>query len=190
MNSNQIFPPDDERSEARPAQPGDYYLLLVPEDTAVTLAWQRPLQQRFGGQCTDPVHVSLQRFVCENEARIQQLADALETTLLPYPPLPIIGRSLFSLYSDFRQENILKCEVERPAELVRITQTINQMLVRLKIGTPFVTASTWVTVLDNINELIEEHIPFPQPLFTATRLLCSQIIGTGRYRIMWQLDFG
>ncbi|MFO7540212.1 MAG: hypothetical protein R6X32_19390, partial [Chloroflexota bacterium] len=32
----------DERAEARSAQAGDYYLLLVPEDTAVTLTWQRP----------------------------------------------------------------------------------------------------------------------------------------------------
>ncbi|MFO7537143.1 MAG: hypothetical protein R6X32_03685 [Chloroflexota bacterium] len=189
MNSNELFLPDDERAEARSAQAGDYYLLLVPEDTAVTLTWQRPLQQRFGGQCTDPVHVSLQRFVCENEARIQQLADALETTLLPYPPIPIIGRSLFSLYSDFRQENILKCEVERPAELVRITQTINQMLVRLKIETTFATASTWITVLDGIDKTTEDQILFPQPLFMATRLLCSQIVGTGRYRVVWQLDF-
>ena len=190
MNSNELSLPDNERAEARPARVGDYYLLLVPTDTAVTLAWQRPLQRRFGGQVTDPVHVSLQRFVGKDEVRVRHLADTLKSSLLPYPPIPINGRVLFPLYSQFRREYILKCEAERPYSLVHLTRTINQILIRFKMETTFATASTWITVLEGIDDMDADYIAFPQPLFTATRLLCSQIVGTGRYRDVWQLDFG
>jgi hypothetical protein len=189
MNSNELFSTHSERARARPAQPGDYYLLLVPEDAAVTLAWQRPLQQRFGGRCTQPVHISLQRLVCENESRIQQIANVVKTSLLPISSIPINGRFLFPLYSQFRRENILKCEAERPSDLVQFTQAVNQILARLEIKTTFTAASTWITVLEDIDESARGRIFFPEPLFMATRLLCSQVVGTSRYRDVWQLDF-
>ncbi len=170
----------------RKAQRDDLFVLLTPAAsvTSADLTWQQQWQATYGGHCTDPLHVSLQRFVCPPAAPLHALIEALQRATAKFAPLSLVGVDLRPLYSAYRDNYVLKCRVQRSAVLEALNSTVRQTILAHQIRPHYNRLAVLVTVLEDIGSpasLAPHPLPVPLSLCTAARLLVSRVTGQEEY---------
>jgi len=177
----------------RAAQPGDLFLLLLPtaDPQATPPIWQTEWQARYGGNCTQPLHVSIQRFTCTDPAQLPALADALQMATTAHKAIPVAGIALQPLLSGFRQNLILKCRLQQNAALHALSDLTRAQLTQQNLIPDFPWYPDLITVLEDIDPIPVGQIllPTPQPLFIGNELLLSRVIARNTYLPIrqWQL---
>ncbi len=178
----------------RTAKIGDHFVLLIPTQTApaVDFAWQRACQRQFGGDCTDPLHVSLQRFSPTDPASLTIFAQALCRATATLPPLALTGVALRPLYSRFRDRYVLKCRVALAEPLQLLSTTVHQCLATAGLKGDYRRIMVLVTVLEGIMRPITldaQPLPAPLPLFVGGTLVISRITGPEMYEELFSWSF-
>ncbi len=178
----------------RAAQIDDIFVLLTPSTplTSAETAWQNQWQKIHGGSRTDPLHVSLQRFVCADQAQLAAVVNALQTATAQLAPVPIVGVDLRSFYSAFRGKEILKCRAERTKPLQILDTIVRRTVLQNGLTPHYQEPVELITVLEGNTEALmptPQPLPFPQPLFVGSRLVVSQVVGQEEYRLIaeWEL---
>ena len=179
----------------KPARPGDICILLEPGDPAeinALLQRQLELQQHYGGQVMEPVHVTCQRFVLANPEQYPALVAQLSSLAASYQHFEVSAQGLVPLYSDYRQVHILKWEILREAGLVSFSAQLEHVLEAIGFTSlyPPGWVSKLVTALEDISapdrdepRLFEE----PYKLFTPRILTLSRIHGPSEFEILDQI---
>ena len=180
----------------KPARPGDICILLEPGDPAeinALLQRQLELQQVYGGQVMEPVHVTCQRFPPLNPQQYQALLAQLSSLAASYQHFEVSAHGLVPLHSDYRQVHILKWEISREARLVNFSAQLEHILEITGITSlyPPGWVSTLVTALEDISapdrdepRLLEEAYK----LFTPRILTISKIHGPSEFEILDQIQ--
>jgi hypothetical protein len=196
-------------TQFRPAQVGDICILLLPDDDELTRLneHQRFLTSHFGGQIHQAVHLTVQRFAPPTHSNLQphsaslrgqmSLISSLAEKLVVTPPLSFTALSSFSIYSNFKNNHIVKWEIPATDELRRYVSLTNRALDEVGVlPTDRYTddwISTWVTALDGVTntEITGEQIgvKYPHHLFTARRIWLSEIKEGNGYEVLAQMWF-
>jgi hypothetical protein len=103
-------------------------LLEEPDAAAPRPPWQQALQQRFGGLCTTPVHVTLQRIPRTKAGPAQDIIGLVRAVTARAQPLWITGHRLEFRYSPFREGWIAKLHVDGSPELVGVRRALETAL--------------------------------------------------------------
>lgn len=174
------------------ALPGDLCLLLVPATPAQTdhpARVQAPLRRRYGGRFTQPLHLTCQRFRCE-DAVLEALEAKLGALCHDTAPLPIEARSLIPFFSSFRDEEILKAKIVRGEALDRFAAGINAVLRSERIALHYPWVPELVTLLEGLAAPPEGPVECRIPLFLGARLVLSRIEAPDLYTPLFELPLG
>ncbi len=169
----------------RAAQPGDLFILLTPDEQtqATAPSWQKEWQARYGGRCTQPLHVSIQRFACAEPAQLAAFMDALQVATLSTKPIALTGIALQPLRSRFRQHTILKCRLQPNRALHALADLMRGQLTQHRLIPDFPWYPDLVTVLEDIDTMPEgeTRLRAPQPRLIGSQLLLSRVIAQNIY---------
>jgi len=175
----------------RRAIDGDYCLLAIPESTPATLyEHQRQLQQIYGGFITSPVHLTLQRFTTTRPHSISALKHNLQDLLPGILPLQIKAKMLYPLYSEFRQSEIIKWEIEVSKKIRYFFAHLEETLPLFDCVSQYPVGwiSSLITALEEVspngNNAPPDIVDAPRPLFIADKILISRINGYRDYLLV------
>src|SRR5713101_7094128 len=103
----------------RSAQPGDICVLLRPVvfENKVIRRHQAALQAIFGGQVTEDLHLTCQRFEVASPETLSALTADLQSVAKATPPIPLMATHVVPFYSRFRKGHLLKIGITVTAEL-------------------------------------------------------------------------
>jgi len=179
----------------RPAQVGDVCVLLEPSQPHEIHRLRRrqaALQARFGGVPIRHVHLTCQRFACQDQDLLGTFVRNLTRALEPLEPFPLTAIALKPRYISIRQTNILKWEIRVTPDLEGFVARVEQALMALGIPPLYRSGfvSSQVTALKDLpgpgpGDLVAQG--FPQHLFTAGRVLLSRIEGPDAFEILAEL---
>lgn len=191
-------------NQFRPARVGDICILLLPDEDELTRLneHQRFLASHFGGQIHPAVHLTVQRFAPPIRSNLQprsallrgqaSLISFLAEKLVVTPPLSFDALSSFAIYSNFKNNHIVKWEIAATDELRRYVSLTDSALdeVGVSLDERYDNdwISTWVTALDGVTntEITGEQIgvKYPHHLFTARRIWFSEIKEGNEYEVL------
>lgn len=179
----------------RPAQIGDVCVLLEPTDAhEIDRLRQRQvaLQARFGGQPIKHVHLSCQRFACQDEGLLGAFVQNLSRALADLEPFPLTAVALRPHYTSIRQTNILKWEIRVTQELEGFVASVEQALLAAGIAPLFRSGfvSSLVSALKDIPEPGQSDLTsevLPQHLFAAGQVVLSRIHGPNAFEVLVEL---
>ena len=169
------------------AQPGDLFVLLLPdEDEAVALrARQEALRGRYGGQPHAPVHLTCQRFAAPDAASIAALTGRVRLDLAGVKPCPVWAASLTAYRSPFWQTRLLRWSIAPSAEFLALLAAMRTLLddVHLPAHYPWTrspSSPAHVTALEGIDEreitAAELAEGLPHRLFVGRRVVLSRLL--------------
>lgn len=175
----------------RPAQAGDLCILLAPADPVEIgrlLQHQQTLQAHFGGDLIEPVHLTCQRFECQDQELMRLLIQKSRRSLAALAPFPLVARALQPLYVPILGANVLKWRIEVTGELLHLERMIRQLLQAEGITPLFRSTSTLVSALKGVPQVttrtLQDYGPVSYPLFTAGRILWSRIGGVDQFETL------
>lgn len=179
----------------RPAEPGDYCILLTPAQDAHLERLRRhqmDLQMLFGGRLPEPTHLTCNRFEVPDKKNLDLLQKALIHRLSKVTPFTLKPIAYIPQYSPLRFTHILKWQVEEDDNLRNLHKLIEEAL-EVSSSTsmyPRGWTSTLVTALEEIQPIkLNSHaisIPFCDPLFTVGEVLITHIRGKNDFQpIAW-----
>lgn len=182
-------------SFTRPAEPGDYCILLTPAQDAYLERLRRhqmDLQMLFGGRLPEPTHLTCNRFEVPDKKNLDLLQKALIHRLSKVTPFTLKPIAYIPQYSPLRFTHILKWQVEEDDNLRNLHRLIEEAL-EVSSSTsmyPRGWTSTLVTALEEIQPVnLNSHaisIPFCDPLFTVGEVLITHIRGKNDFQpIAW-----
>ncbi|MFQ5856772.1 MAG: hypothetical protein ACE5LU_14150 [Anaerolineae bacterium] len=193
MNSKDLLQEEPKNIYARPARFGDICVLLEPtqkEEIKLLRQRQTPLQSLFGGILIEDVHLTCQRFACQDKHLMQGFVQNLTRALAIVEPFPFTALSLKMLYSPLRQTNILKWHVQVTENLQRFVAIVEHTLLATDI-TPLYPSgfvSSLVAALRGVPELnsnnLSDHNVFPHHLFAADKVVLSKINGLNEFETL------
>ncbi|HSH01874.1 MAG TPA: hypothetical protein VLL52_05090 [Anaerolineae bacterium] len=98
---------------AVPAKPGDIFILLQPilVDKMLLHQYQLQLQGVFGGEVYEDIHVTCQRFSCDDEEKLARIIYFLSRDWGKLPMFPVFGARLVAFYADFWESWVVRWEV-------------------------------------------------------------------------------
>lgn len=170
---------------------GDYCLLAIPEITPAPLyEHQHQLQHIYGGFITSPIHLTLQRFTTTTPHSLSALKQNLQDVISGLLPLQLHAKMIIPLYSEFRQSEIIKWEIEitkktrdffaRLEEILRLSDCVSQY--------PTGWTSSLITALEEVSPNGDNTpanlVDAPRPLFSADKILISRINNYRDYLII------
>jgi len=115
----------------RPAQFGDICVLLEPtekEEISTLYQHQMSLQSFFGGTPIEHVHLTCQRFACQDNHLVQGFIQSLTRALAIVEPFPFIALSLRTLYVPIRETNNLRWQIQVTEDLQRFVAIAERTL--------------------------------------------------------------
>ena len=179
----------------RPAQVGDICVLLEPTDAQeINQLRQRQvaLQARFGGVPIEHVHLTCQRFACQDKGLLGAFVQNLSRALEPLEPFPLTAIALKTRHVSFRQTNILKWEIQVTQDLKGFVARVEQALMAAGIAPLYRSGfvSSQVTALKDVPEPGPGDLAaevFPQHLFAADRVVLSRIHGPNAFEILFEM---
>ena len=193
MDSKNLPQEKAKNTRGRPAKFGDICVLLEPtQEEEINQLRQRQisLQSLFRGIPIEDVHLTCQRFACQDEYLLQRFAQNLTRPLATVEPFPFTALSLRTLHSPLRQTNILKWHVQVTEDLRRFVAIVEHTLLATGI-TPLYPSgfvSSLVAALRGVSELSSDDLSsynaFPHHLFTAGKVVLSKINGLNEFEIL------
>ena len=193
MNSKDLLREQPKNIYARPARFGDICVLLEPtQEEEINRLRQRQmsLQSLFGGIPIEDVHLTCQRFACQDNNLMQGFVQNLTRALAIFELFPFTALSLKTLYSPLRQTNILKWSVPVTENLQRFVAIVEQTLLATGIPPlyPPGFVSSLVAALRGVPELSPDELSnyngFPHHLFTVGKVALSRISGLNEFEIL------
>lgn len=175
----------------RPAKLGDICVLLEPvQKTEIDGLHQRQklLQSSFGGVPIKRIHLTCQRFACQDEQQLKNLQKHMCGLMAGLKPFSLTALSLRTLYVPIRQTNILKWEIEETDELRQFVAVLEQALVSVGIKPLYRTGfvSSLLAALKEVPELDEISLAkyggFPYHLYNGEQIVLSQICGPNEFK--------
>ena len=193
IDSKNLLQEKPKNTRGRPAKFGDICVLLEPtqeEEINHLRQRQMSLQSLFGGIPIQDVHLTCQRFACQDEHLLQGFVQNLTRPLAIIEPFLFTALSLKTLHSPLRQTNILKWHVQVPEDLRRFVAIVEHTLLATGI-TPLYPSgfvSSLVAALRGVSELSSDDLSsynaFPHHLFTADKVVLSKINGLNEFEIL------
>ncbi|MCU0486771.1 MAG: hypothetical protein MUC85_11760 [Anaerolineales bacterium] len=184
------------RTPLRIGQPGDITLLLEPVDPVEIKDMRKhqfALQEHYGGELMEPVHLTCQRFTLNDEQYYPWLLETLTAFAAQYEPFTLQAQGLLPFYSEYRQVSLLKWEVVLDPRLESFSARLEHILMQPWITSLYTPGwvSTLVTALVNINpettQPLERLSSFPHPLFMPGILTISKLQRPSEFEIMDKL---
>lgn len=193
IESKNLLQKEPENIYARPARLGDICVLLEPtqkEEINHLRQRQLSLQSLFGGTPIEDVHLTCQRFACQDEHLVQGFVQTLTRALAIVEPFPFTALSLKTLDSPLRQTNILKWHIQITQTLQRFVSIAEHTLLATGITPLYLSGfvSSLVAALRGVPELNSDDLPsysvFPHHLFTAGKVVLSKINGLNEFETL------
>ena len=184
-------------SFTRPAQPGDYCILLSPADGATYARLRQhqvALQLLYGGKITEPVHLTFQRFVTGSPSRLEALIEQLNKLLTDVEPFPVHVERLVPQFSPLRQFNIMKWQIKKNEHLENVALLVEDAMDKagLELLYPPGWVSTLVTALEEVRQIKTDElrkVRFPAPLCLFGKVVITRIQGTNKFERLFAFPF-
>ncbi|MEA3308752.1 MAG: hypothetical protein U9Q70_04470 [Chloroflexota bacterium] len=174
----------------RTAQAGDVCVLLEPrESERVRLRQlQEGLPARFGGRPHRNVHFTTQRFLLSDKTSLSPLVVALQSALLDFPPFRVVAEGLRAAQHAFWGTCLLRWRIRNSEPLEDFLHIVDATLLAQRVTPHFPSAVGWrptlVTALEGVTECDVALASAPSHLFTASRVVLSQIRGRDDFKIL------
>jgi hypothetical protein len=179
----------------RPAEPGDYCILLTPAQDANLERLRRhqmDLQMLFGGRLPEPTHLTCNRFEVPGKKNLDLLQKNLLHRLSKIAPFTLKPIAYIPQYSPLRFAHILKWQVEEDHNLRNLHSLIEDALDASGSTSMYPRGwlSTLVTALEEVQPIkLDPHtisIPLCDPLFTVGEVLITHIRGKNDFQpVAW-----
>jgi hypothetical protein len=181
----------DFAGHTRPAQVGDLCVLLEPTQNAVDQLRERQasLQRRFGGVPIDHVHLTCQRFACDDPGRVQAIIADLAAIVAATPRFALRAVALETLYVPVLETNLLKWRIAIEPPLRHFIMHLRARLEALGIEPHYVAGfvPNLVAALRDVPDVdqaaLAAYHELPYPLFTAGQVVLSRICGPNQFAI-------
>jgi hypothetical protein len=193
IDSKNLLQEKTKNTRGRPAKFEDICVLLEPtQEEEINQLRQRQisLQSLFRGIPIQDVHLTCQRFACQDEYLLQGFVQNLTRPLAVIEPFPFTALSLKTLHSPLRQTNILKWHVQVTEDLRCFVAIVEHTLLATGITPlyPSGCVSSLVAALRGVPELSSDDLSsynaFPHHLFTAGKVVLSKINGLNEFEIL------
>ena len=178
-------------SNPRVAQPDDIFILLVP--TAQELHhihhWQAQLQNQYGGQPVEHIHITCQRFTPRETQDEFLCIEALKEKLTQFSPFIIYTDKLLQFHAPYWQTDVIRWRVQETDDYAEFRDQLETTLQNIRCPSHFNRLRHATCTALNTNRRIQMDekqfdIGLPQPLFTAKKLVISQLKETGQFEIL------
>jgi hypothetical protein len=181
----------DFQGHTRPAQVGDLCVLLEPTPGGYSPGQERQqdLQLRFGGTLIERLHLTCQRFDCQDPQTLKACLAGLKKVVADTEQFALQAIGLETLYVPVRETNILKWEVEVHHTLRHFVAEIRRALLLQGIEPHYVAdfVPNLVAALKDVPEVSEERLAqevgLPYSLFDTGQLVVSRIHGPNEFVI-------
>jgi hypothetical protein len=165
--------------------------------------WQESLRSRFGGVCTIPIHLTLQRIPADQGPESSKIVAAMRRALSGTGPLTISGPRVEAIHSPFRGSWIAKLRIAATPAVIATRTAVAGALESLGLtgAVPYLTLGQTapITVLELMNPpdsgwLNTDGAPFvtldEPPVVRLETVTISRIRAAFDYEIVesWPLD--
>ena len=171
-------------------RPGDICALIVPDyvQRGSVQKHQRLLQKKYGGDVTERIGLTCQRFHASEE-QLESLKKPLAEIINKTPPIKITSTNLEPFYSTYHEKELLKARVRLSNEVIALTEAIGNELEELTIRPLLPWSSELITLLEGVRVGRLTRLPYAQTLFTAQRLVLTRIKAPGHTTALWSTSF-
>jgi hypothetical protein len=175
----------------RVAQPGDLFILLVPngEELVSLQQWQMDLQSQYGGRRVEPMHITVERFSPEHTTFAGDCLTILRPILEMVKPFPIFSDQLIQFYAPYWQQHVLRWRVQETPGWLAFKEITTLALAEVGCPSHFVRerhATCTALFLESEADLDSNPpgIHFPASLFTAREVLISLLEAPEQFTIL------
>ena len=174
----------------RTASPGDICILLEPleSERAQLRERQEALKARFSGVVHPNVHFTVQRFILPTTASLHSLVSALQLTLADFPAFPLVAEGLKSVSHSFWESCLLRWRIRSTEPLEEFLRLLQLTLSAQGVEAHFPLQAGYrpqlVTALEGVVGCERRLTCEPHYLFTASRVVFSEIRGRGDFKIL------
>lgn len=177
----------------RVAQPGDIFILLVPDGADLGRLGQEQdrLQNQYGGQIIAPIHITTQRFSPKNGQITSNCVNALREKLRSFTPLPIMADDLIQFFAPYWQCQVLRWRVQETPAWSSFRSQLESTLTEIGCPSHFSRrrhATCTILKLDHKVVLTSYSEKLPLKLFTAQEVWISTLKNGGEFEIVEKLD--
>ena len=183
----------------RTAIPGDYFLIASPagEYAESVLSLQQTIAEALGGEITDRVHLTLQRFEIGADTGEADTIDAIQSAIGGEEPPGVVASTLVTKYHRYFARQSVGWRIEPTQDLGRLTLQ-SAMAIMHKGGTShwpnadapiaqFMTAA-WT---DAEAELPDSLLQFyPQRIMDVSHLEVTRLIAQHEFETVRVFDIG
>jgi len=175
----------------RVAQPGDIFILLVPSAQELHLLrqWQEELQTRYGGKPVSHIHITSQRFTPLQQDLEKTCIDKLNEDLQNLHSFPVFTDMLTQFYAPYWDTKVLRWRIQETNAYAAFRDILDNILLNINCPSHFDRQRyATCTALNMDHEVDLESNPpgrlFPALLFTARKLLISQLVDKNDFEII------
>lgn len=177
----------------RLAQPGDIFVLLVPNGTELDRLRhaQKNLQAKYGGQLVEPIHITAERFTPEDGQDTEACIATLRQNLVRLRPFPIKADALIQFFAPYWQSQVLRWRVQETPEWSYFRDQLEATLSQNRCPSHFIRrrhATCTILKLNGEVDLSLEASKTLTPLFTAREFWISILRDEGQFEILETLN--
>jgi hypothetical protein len=167
-------------STPRIAQPGDFFLLLVPfgEDLERLRQEQWKWQSRYGGQIVEPIHITVERFSPKDKEFPFACVSRLRQKLESIKPFTISADAIIQFMAPYWQSYVLRWRVERSAAWQQFRDRIKYTLEEIDCPSHFDRRRHATCTILKLEGKVDLPSPTPEtdmPLFLVQELRLSTL---------------
>ena len=182
----------------RPAQPGDMCILLEPsrdDQIALLRGRQTAFMARCGGTPIKHIHLTTQRFVCEENARLQTFIAQLAQLITEIPPPSLTAIAIDQMHVPIREMTILKWRIDHSQRLCNYVAAVDTIMAQVGVQSLYVQGfvSSLVAALGNIptanTEISKLSASCPYHLYDVGKIIVSRIEGKNQFSVLKALTW-
>ena len=175
----------------RIAQPGDLFVLLIPNghDLERLQDWQLQLQEQYGGQIVSPIHITVARFSAEPGTSTPQCVTNFRASLPVMRSFSLSTDAIIHFFAPYWQTSVLRWRVLVSPEWDQFRDHLDDTLCQIECQSHFERrrhATCTALSLEQPVDL-EQNPPgykLPAPLFVVQEIVISHLKTAGEFEIL------
>jgi len=177
----------------RIARPGDVFILIVPTDDDLERLRNQhlELQNKYGGQVVEPIHITVERFSPEEGTFTEDCIPTIKECVAKLQPFPISADALIQFYAPYWQSFVLRWRVKETPIWNNFRDLLEDTLNEVHCPSHFTRrrhASCTILKLDKEINLPGHPLMVTQPLFMIQELWISLLREDHQFEILEKLE--
>ena len=148
------------------------------------------MQDTFGGQPVEPIHITVERFSPDNQQLPQECVAKLRDSLSEIRAFPVMGDAIIQFFAPYWQNHVLRWRVQRTPEWIEFRNQIKSTLKNIDCPSHFVRRRHATCTILKLEKKIILPTPPPVisiPLFRVQELLISTLREDGNFELLEKL---